>query len=230
MTAWDLFAIAVQRWVITVVCAVLTGLVVFSVLQARPVYFTQVRVVLLTPALPESNSLGSTSASLVDLAGIVARKVQGVDPQALPVSYSVTLFDQGIRSGYAVIQPNLGGQWAYNFQDPVLDVQAVASSPELAQKQLQTALTAIQASLKAIQDDQGVSSADRVRTRLSPSSPHATEQKGSSIRAVAAATLAGGLVTAALLAGLGRKRVPSDTEVKKRGWFRRAANRPPGNG
>lgn len=229
MTAWDLFAIAFQRWIVTLVCAVLTALVVFSVMHAKPVYFEQVRVVFLPPETPTSNGLGTTTASLIDLAGVVARNVQGANPQALPVSDSVTLFDQGIRSGSSVVQPNLGGQWAYNFQDPVINVQAVDASPALTERQLQSALDKVQASLTTIQDQQGVSQADRVRTSLNPSTPHVTEQKGSTIRAVVASALAGVLVAAALLMTLGRKRKPPVVAIKRRDSSRPVATQPAQN-
>ncbi len=226
MTAWDLFAIAFQRWAVTLACALVTGLLVFSVLHAKPVYFEQVRVVLLPPVTPASNGFGSTSASLIDLAGVVAKSVQGSDPQALPVSDSVTLFDQGIRSGFSVVQPNLGGQWAYNFQDPVLNVEAVDSTPELTQQQLQKALDKIQASLMEIQDAQGVDATYRVRSSQNPSIPHVTVQKGSTVRAVGASALAGGLVAAAILVTLGRKRTAPPKGVRRRGSSRPVASRP----
>lgn len=209
MTAWDLFVIAVQRWAVTLVCCALAVLLIFGVAHARPVYFAQVHVVLLPPELPRTNGLGTTSASLIDLAGVVARKVQGADPQSLPVSDSVTLYDQGVYSGYSVVQPNLGGQWAYNLEDPELHVQAVDATPQSAENQLQTALAAVRESLNDIQDQQHVAAADRVRVSLSPEVPRISEQKGSTVRAVGVSVIVAGLLIASLLTALPRRRSPS---------------------
>lgn len=198
--------IAVQRWAVTLVCVALAVLLVFTVAHAQPVYYSRVRVVLLSPELPQTNALGSTSASLIDLAGVVARKVQGTDQQSLPVSADVTLYDQGIQSGYSVVQPNLGGQWAYNFEDPVLDIQAVDTTPQGARHQLDTALAAVRTSLDDVQDGQHVAAADRVRSSLTPAVPQITEQKGSMVRAVGVSVAAAVLLIAALLATIGRRR------------------------
>jgi hypothetical protein len=216
LTVWDVIVIAVQRWGITLLGGLLTGLLVFSVMHAKPVYLSQVQVVLLAPELAQQNALGQTSQSLIDLAGIVARKVQGADAKAQVVSEGVTIVGEGVRRGYSVTQPNNGGQWAYNFEDPVLDVQAVDSTVAGAKQQMNTALTDITEALTAVQDQQGVKADDRVRWKLSPSTPQITEQKGSNVRAVSVSAVIGLLVTGSILAMLGPRR-KSRRRGRKRG-------------
>jgi hypothetical protein len=216
VTIWDLFVVAVQRWVVVLVCGALTGLLVFQVAHAKPVYLSQVRVVLLAPPSARLNALGATPQSLIDLAGVVGRKVNGADAGPQVVSGGVTIAGEGIRSGYSVNQPNQGGQWANNFEDPVLDVQAVDATAEGSRAQMAVALGKVEAALTAIQDEQGVAQADRVRTTLSPSTPQVVVKKGSNVRAVGASVAIGVLVAGAVLAFLGprthrrRKPPPAD--------------------
>jgi hypothetical protein len=206
VTIWDLFVVAVQRWVVVLVCGVLTGLLVFQVAHAKPVYLSQVRVVLLAPETTRLNGLGATPQSLIALAGVVGRKVNGANAGPQVVSGGVTIVGEGVRKGYAVNQPNNGGQWANNFEDPVLDVQAVDATVAGSEAQMSLALDKVQAALTQIQDEQAVPQADRVRTTLSPSTPQVVEKKGSNIRAIGASAAIGVLVAGAVLAFLGPKK------------------------
>lgn len=220
MTFWDLLIVALHRWLVTLLCAALTGVLVFWVMQADPVYLSRVRVVLLAPELAQQNALGTTSQSLIDLAGVVARKVQGADSKAQVVSDGVTIVGEGVREGYSVTQPNNGGQWAYNFEDPALDVQAVAATPAGSRAQMDKALADISAALTEVQDQQSVAAANRVRTSLSPSTPQLLVQKGSNVRAIAASLVIGLLVGGTVLAILGPQR-----RVRRRRGSRRSRGR-----
>jgi hypothetical protein len=208
MTAWDLFAIAIQRWVVTVFCVILTASAAFWAMKSPPVYLVQDRVVLLPPAAADPNGLTEASRSVIDLAGVVARAIEGSGGQSQPVSDGVTLTGEGIRSGYSIRQPNSGGQWKFSFDQPVLDVQAVDATPAKARAQMQLALDEITKTLTSLEDAQGTSAENRARMSLNPATPQISEQDGSRPRAIAASIFTGAIVTLALLSGLGRKKPP----------------------
>jgi hypothetical protein len=205
MTLWDLFTVAFQRKLLTICCVLLTGLAVAWVSHTQPVYLSQVNVVLLRPASVPLNAYTNTSQSLIDMAGVVARAVQGGDGSAQTVSDGVTLAGEGIRDGYAVQQPNGGGQWQYRFDQPFLDIQAVGSTASEARRQMTLALADVRATLDRVQDDQGVSAANRVRVNLNPLEPQLYAAAGSHIRAVGATAVLGILITLALMGALGPK-------------------------
>ncbi|MFF1879649.1 hypothetical protein [Leifsonia sp. NPDC058230] len=205
MTVWDLFTVAFQRKLLTICCVLLTGLAVAWVSHAQPVYLSQVNVVVLRPASVPLNAYTNTSQSLIDMAGVVARAVEGGDGAAQTVSDGVTLAGEGVRDGYAVQQPNGGGQWQYRFDQPFLDIQAVGSTPAEARRQMALALADVRATLDRVQDAQGVAAANRVRVNLNPLEPQLTVAGGSRVRAVGATALLGILITLALMGTLGPK-------------------------
>ncbi|TFC19829.1 hypothetical protein E3O19_02445 [Cryobacterium algoritolerans] len=215
MTVWDLIANAGRRWVFSLGGALLTGLALFWVANVPPLYFEQVRVVLLPPASAQPNAYGYTSKSLIDLAGVVARELRPPTQDAQSVSGDVTLVGEGIRKGFSVTQQNNGGQWQYRFDEPVLEVQAVGATPSEVRAQIGTALEQLESTLAGIQNSHGVSTANRVRTTLNPLQPQLVEQKGSRVRAITSIVLTGMLTTLVLVGGFG---------VGGNGSFRRRSN------
>lgn len=225
MTAWDLFAIAIQRWVVTLICVVLTAGAVLWTVKSPPLYFVQVHVVLLPPVTADGNGLAVASRSVIDLAGVVARAIGGSGGQSQPVSDGVTLPGEGIRSGYSIRQPNTGGQWKFSFDQPVLDVQAVDSTPAKAEAQVQLALGEIKRTLVSLENGQGTSMQNRARISLNPATPQVFEESGSRTRAATASAFTGIIVTMALLSALG----PRKPLLRRSTWRGSAASsgRPP---
>lgn len=174
--------------------------------QPSATVVARVRVVLLPPAGGLPNALAETTSSLVSLAGVVARGVEGFGDDVETVDSQVSLASQGVRVGYSVRQPNLGGQWDSTFSDPVVDVQAVGPTREVAAAQLATALVRIGDVLAELQDRESVPADLRVRVSLSPADPVYEIQKGSRTRAVAATGFAGIVAASVWVA---RRRVPS---------------------
>ena len=212
MTLWDIVGVAFQRRLLTLCCILLTGLAVFSAVHVQPLYFSQVNVVLLRPASVPLNAYTRTSQSLIDMAGVIARAMTG-GGQAQTVSDGVTLPGEGVRNGYAVQQPNSGGQWQWRFDDPVLDIQAVGPTPEAANRQMQAALDEVNATLLRTQDAQGVAPENRVRAELNPTVPQQYIEVGSKVRAVGTILLLGLLITLALMGALGPKRLPGTGRI-----------------
>lgn len=205
---WELLAISVRGWVITLCGMLLTGLAVFLVMGAPPLYYSHVRVVLLPPVAAQPNAYAATSASLIDLAGAVARSMEPLHDNSSALSGEVTLLGEGVSDGYAVRQRNSGGQWQDSFDDPILEVQAVGETPERASALMTTALDGVESALKRFQDDQGVAGENRVRTSLNPARPQLSEQTGSQSRAVGATVLIGIITTLGAVGLWGTRRGP----------------------
>lgn len=215
MTLWDLLSLLWRRWYITLAGAALTTVAVILVLSTAPLYYGQLRVVILPPTSALVNGYAETDESLVNLAGVVARSIQGSGGEAQPVSEGITLVGQGVRDGFSVRQPNAGGQWQYRFDEPVLEVQAVGSSPDAVRAHVQQGVDAVKSTLDALQTAQGVGDESRVRTQLNPDETQIFEQRGNRVRALAATAIAGLAATLGVLAMLGPPR--------KRGSLRRGA-------
>ncbi|WP_157157443.1 hypothetical protein [Diaminobutyricimonas sp. LJ205] len=205
MTFWDVLARALRRWPILLAGLLLTAGAAVWVLDARPVYFAEVRVVFLPPADISPNPYARTSQSLVELAGAVGRALEGGSSDARSVSQGVTMVGEGERDGHAIRQPNIGGQWAYAFDTPALDVQAVGATGEAVEREIAGAVTRIKGELTEMQARLDVPAHSRVRLQLSPSEPQVMEYGGSRVRALAGTLAAGGLVTFLALGMPGRR-------------------------
>lgn len=206
MTAWDLLAIAAQRWAVTLMGVLLTTLAVFATTTVPPVYFAQSQVVLLPPTTTQPNGLTDIRESLVSLTGVLAQRLNGTDDPARPVSDAVTLVAEGRREGSTVRQQNVGGQWAYRFDQPVLEVQVVGETPTEVETRMGATLLDVEAALIEIQDSRGVAPAARIRTVLNPTVAQVSEHGGSTVRAMLSAGIVGLLATTMVLAFLGRTR------------------------
>lgn len=171
------------------------------------VYWAQADVIFLAPTSSRfPNALNTSSGSVIMTAGIVQHDVIE-DSNYGTSSSSVTLVDQGVVDGTMVRLPNVGGQWAYNYAEPVLDVQAVANTPEEVARRMIDLELAIQAALARRQDAAGVDKFDRITVQTSPSSLEVQYRGGDRRRAMAVIVLLGMAVTVSVVAIADRKRL-----------------------
>ena len=181
-----------------------------SAVHPEKVYWTSTHVTFLAPfSTANPNTLQVNTDSLVTTAGVVAKLVTQGDVGAQVVSDSVTLADQGIRHGYSVRLPNDGGQWAINYDQPYLDIQAIGTSPPEAATTLRSVVNRIRATLGAVQRAQRVDSWNLISTQLNPEVPPIRLSTGSRARAVLSTLLLGSGLTAAgvvVCAGVIRRR------------------------
>jgi hypothetical protein len=198
MTVRDLLVAVRRTWYVAVFGVVATVFLVLSVSQQPGMFQARVDVLLLLPQSANNpNSYTATTESLIDTAGIVATVLSGASGAPLTSSSTVTLAGQGIRDGWSVRLPNSGGQWANNFDRPLLDVQVVGPSHDAVLKRANELVTRIEAELIRRQDRAGVSPHNLIRTRLSPPTPQVSFSRGSPTRALAASLLLGVLLTTA---------------------------------
>ena len=185
MTFWDLLLACRRRWVVVIVGVLLTAGGLVMVERADGVYWAQSNVIFLAPTSSRfPNSLNTGSESLIMTAGIVANVVHGDQDVTATSSSSVSIVDMGIEDGTLIRLPSVGGQWAKNFSQPVLDVEAAAATPEEVQGKMSALLSAINTTLAQMQDQAGVDEFNRMTTQASPSSIDVQYRQGDKRRAL----------------------------------------------
>jgi hypothetical protein len=196
-----------RRWAALVVAfgLLLTAVITYRVVRKPGVYWAQTDVVFLAPTSSlYPNTLVNNSGGVISLAGVVGKIVDPKAAAAHVVSPTVRLANQGIRHGWSVTLPNDGGQWADNFDKPLLDVQAVGSTAAEVSGTVNRLVSKINLTLAGLQAD--VPRVDRVTTKLSPSQVQVFYDPGRRLRALAA-SLAIGVAATAVAAGYLRRRI-----------------------
>lgn len=186
----------IRRQAVAVVIGLaLTCFALVLVGRVPGVYYSQMNVQVIEPT---GNwwepPLQNASQTLISTAGLLQRTVNiGHGPQ--PVSDNTTLFGIGTTHGDSVRIPNTGGQWAHNFERPVLSVETVGSTPEEALERMNTVLAKIDVTLARMQEQYGVAKNRQIATALSPAEPQVRQVSGSPMRAKAITVLLGTFVT-----------------------------------
>lgn len=213
LTGWELIVVLRRQWLAGLAVLLITACSMLTVMRLPGVYQAQIDVLFLAPQHgTEVNSLQTVTGSLIATAGMIGRSVSGTASGGLaPVSDGVTLIGQGVRDGTSIRLPNVGGQWAYNFNRPVLDVQAAGSSADQVLGRVEAMVERINAELLRRQQAAGVDPDKMIRTQLSPSTPSVFYEKGDRHRAAGATGLLGfGLGLAAIIVlDRRRHRLPS---------------------
>jgi hypothetical protein len=194
-----------RRFWFVALAGALGTLGMIAVIQHTPgVYHEQVDVVFMWPQAPgnSENSLQYGTQTLIQTAGIVGTVVAGSPGGSQVVADTATAVGQGLRHGYSVRLPNAGGQWAYNFEDPVLRIESVGASPREVRATTRLAVIRVQNTLLRLQRDERVPNSLLLQTRLNPADPSIEYSGGSRIRAVAVTLILGYGLTIAALAGL----------------------------
>jgi hypothetical protein len=188
-----------------IVGTLVTCAVGVNMAHTRGVFWSRVNVVFLLPrSTLNPNVLQASADSLITLAGAVGKMVSDPESSIKVVSDSVTLPGEGIKHGYTVRLPNSGGQWANNYTEPLLDVQAVGTTAAEVQSTMTSVVQSIDARLSEMQQAARVDEFNLVTTRLSPPTPPLYFVRGSRVRAVAATLLLGFGMTVATVVTLSR--------------------------
>lgn len=181
--------------------------------QRPGLYYGQIRVLFLAPPSERTpNNLVAPSNSLITTAGVVAKMV-GASFDAPPVvSDTVTLPGEGVRYGWSVHLPNTGGQWAANFAEPAVVVQAVAPTVEGVDALIAYVLARVRAALTELEDQALVDSVNRIVLVLNPDAPVVLYVHGSAKRAAATVLVLGLAATWAVYSLLRRRGAVGDPE------------------
>jgi hypothetical protein len=203
-------------WLIVLIGIIATGALTYRTARAPGVFWGQVNVVFVAPVSTLfPNSILTGSESLTITAGVVAKLVGSSVDGGHVASDSVTLYGEGIRHGYSVALPNSGGQYANNFDQPLLDVQAVGADAYEVISTMNRVVADIQATLAQVQKTANSDPSSFIRASPNPSTPQLYYVAGSRIRAVAASVILGLGITVTLAMAVSRadwrrKRRPGD--------------------
>jgi hypothetical protein len=211
----DARAVLRRSWYV-VLAGVVCTLAASALVQRAPgIYHQQVDVVFTWPQPPGNgeNTLQYGTATLINTAGVVSTIVAGSTEGGQVVADTATAVGEGIKHGYTVRLPNAGGQWAYNFEDPVLRIESVGSSPLEVTATTARAVAKVRSALLTLQREEHVRPAMMVQTRLNPGLPIVEYSTGSRMRALLVTWILGfGLTVAALHAAARlRRRRPAPT-------------------
>ena len=207
MTVWSLLRAAWVSWWLVLIGGGVTVIGCAFVLSVPGVYWSEVDAVFLAPRSARfQNTYQVSSQSIIATAGVVQREVSGGLSRAQVVSDAVTLVGQGVRSGEQVVLPNAGGQWANNFNRPVLELQVAGRDPVEVQQRLDGLFARVEASLRERQAAAGAPAEDLITVSKSPAAPSVRYQSGDRRQSLAACVLLGLGLTVAAVSGWERRR------------------------
>ncbi|GAB92317.1 hypothetical protein [Gordonia rhizosphera] len=220
MTVLDFAAAVVRRWLVVALGVSLTVAALLFVNTRPPTYASQADVTLLPPVSGRyPNSFTDSGANVMYAAGLLERTVNKDHRVTATSSTTIGLVDIGIRNGWMIRFPNYGGQWAYYFRWPTLDVQAVSPSEEGARAAMRETLNKVQQTLLDMQYDYRVAPYNRINLRMSPPDVEVTASTGNTRRASVVTLLLGiGLTGAAVVESdrwLRRRRERRDEKKSK---------------
>ena len=135
--------------------------------------------------------LYAAQPDLIEMAGLVARRIDAVEISGRGGDDSLSLVGLGISHGYSVTLPNSGGQWRYEFEKAELDVQIVGRSEEELAVLLHEATSRVADQMDELQDEQRVEESLRASVRRSPADPAVIMNAGRPTRAAGAALVLG---------------------------------------
>lgn len=204
MTLTDLMRALWRRWYVVLFgIAVSLGLA-FLATRAEPVYHGRTEVVLLAPASTRyPNELVTSSESLILTAGIISKRINGAEERLKFGSSQVNpvgVPDTGEHTWIQLL--DTGNQWVPIFDEQLLLVDAIGSTPEQAKERIDAAAALIRSELVALEREQGVDPLNDIGLRMSPEAPRITKIDGSGARAAGMTLVLGVLGTIALVVGL----------------------------
>lgn len=172
MTFWEVVLAAPRRWPVIVVGLAATMLALYAIQSTRPVYYSQTEAVFLVPSsyLVE-NTLQVSGYDLVITAGVVAKRVNGMDALPKTSSMEASLVDRNVMDGTLFTLPDHGTQWVPNYDTGALRIEVSAPTPELARERMERSFNRIATELDELQDERRVKPKERItvqRTTVVP--------------------------------------------------------------
>ena len=198
MTVGGLLGVVGRRWPVLLLGLLLTLGVSYVTWRAPGVYWSSMKVYFLVPAsIEQPNQIAPNNNAAIQFAGVIQTEVNGGVPPRLATSPDVTLVDQGIYDGWSVLLPDTGGQWADNFPEPTLVVQASGPTAEVVRNRMYGLLDEITRLVSAHEDEAHVVAASRVDFTMSPSVVAVQYSNGHRSRAIAIILAVGVIVSLA---------------------------------
>lgn len=202
MTIVEVFAALARKWWALLLAIALGGVGVAQAWKTPEVYWATTKLVLASPAKPEKQQLPPGSSDLLALAGVLEAAVN--DEGALPRSASpdVTLVDQGINDYAQVRVPNFGGQWANNYTEPALIIEASGPSEAVVRQRIGWLIERVEGHLASMQAGVSAAATITIVPFPTPTIQHSGARRTLAVAAIGAFTLAGACTLAVGLDGL----------------------------
>ena len=207
MTFWELIRVLARYWPIVVVGGLCTAGIGLAAISNEGVYFTRTNVVFHAPTSNVNpNAIRTQSESIIDTAGLVAKRVSGPGKVTKFASPEVTLVGLGVRDGWSLRLPDTGGQWASNFATQMLVLDIVGPSPEVVQDRQEVLIQRAQQELHQLQRDAGVDPVNDIIAIPAPDSSVIFHIQGHRSRALGMTALLGVGVTISVVLAVDRRR------------------------
>lgn len=191
MTAAQLVRILRRRWALVGLGLVLTCVGALLAASSRGVYWAQINVVFLAPKTSQArNNIVDTTDGVISTAGLIAYDLSAGNAPRVSLP-DVTLYGEGLRQTARIDQANSGGQWAINFDQPALRIQAVNKSGSQAELAATRLAKATETGLKRLQAADKVTRPQLITTITAPTKPSVTYVGGSRVRALSASLVLG---------------------------------------
>jgi hypothetical protein len=192
VTVESLFSSVRKRWPVLLVGFLLTLVACVVTWRAPGVYWSSTKVYFLVPVtVQQPNQLAPDNSSAIPLAGLIQTEINEGNSPRQATSPDVTLVDEGITDGWSVILPDTGGQWAHNFPEPSLIVQASGPTAEVVQSRMSSLIDKITRLVAAREDAANVPTSSRVAFAMSPTAVAVQYSNGHRSRAVVVIGLLG---------------------------------------
>jgi hypothetical protein len=152
--------------------------------RAPGVYWASTKVYFLVPATERQPNRLADNSGAIEFAGLIQTEVNRGIPPSGATSPDVTLVDEGIYDGWSVRLPDTGGQWANNFPESSLIVQASGRTPEVVQTRMNALINEITRLVAAREAAAKVPATLQVDFTMSPSVVAVQYSNGHRSRAV----------------------------------------------
>jgi hypothetical protein len=190
-----------RRWYVALFVLAMMVTPILEADKATGVYWSMADVVFYPPGTAAGgNPLRSDSRDIVYYAALVEKLVDGQEHNPLSDTTGARLYGTGIRNGYSVYLPNVGGQWQTEFNRAAITVEVVAETEHDVRRVLAGLVERIQKTAAERQAVMGVIPRAFITTSLSPGIAEVHYQPAEPARAAGSLVLlaAGLAVTAAV--------------------------------
>jgi len=196
LTARGLISLALKRWYLMALGAMLSVGALYLTTHQPGVYYTQFDVVLLAPIETYyQNKIEDPRYAMAPMAGVLATEWSHTQTPLFTASGDTTLFGEGQRQGIQVRVSNQGTQWQPAYYSPNINVQIVDISAQAVEVDARRVTAELEALLVTRQDWAGVRPSMRMTTITSPTVPNIDYIAGKRTRAALASGLVGATTT-----------------------------------